>query len=114
MARHDVFGPGVGIRVGAETRIVRPKRLIGGVRNSVPFIEALICWKPTSGVSEVPFAENSGGVASAREHFGQGDFPLDEAVDRSIDRYRAVACAYRIPPSHQSCSARGTLRLNVV
>src|SRR5271163_1059368 len=101
MALHDVLGPGVRIRVGAETRIVRPKRLIGRVGNSIPLIESLICRKPTLGVTEVPLAENTGGVTGVREHLCHGDFPLHEAIDGSIDRHRAVARAYRIPSGYR-------------
>ena|SRR5882672_803904 len=114
MALHNVLGPSVGIRVRAETRVVRPKRLVGGVRNSIPLIETLICRKPAFRVAQVPLAESAGGVTGVREHSGHCDFPLHGAIVKSIDRYRAVTRANCVPPSHQSCTARRALRLDVV
>jgi hypothetical protein len=69
MPLRNVLGPDVGIRVEAETQIVRPKRLIGRVGNSVALIESLICRKPTLRVTEMPLAENIGGAISVSEHF---------------------------------------------
>jgi hypothetical protein len=68
MALHDVLGPGVGIRVGAETWIVRPKRLIARVGNSIPLIESLICGKPTLRVTEVPLAGQTANISRLAEN----------------------------------------------
>jgi hypothetical protein len=64
-------------------------------------------------VAQVPLAESSGSVTGVREHFGHCDFPLHEAVDRSIDRHRAVTRANCVRPSHQSGTAGRALRLDV-
>jgi len=62
MALHNVLGPGVGIRIGGGTPTVRPERLVGGVGNSIPLIESLICRKPSFSVAKMPLAESSGSV----------------------------------------------------
>jgi hypothetical protein len=51
------------VRTFTEEVVVRPVALVGGVRNAIPLVEALVGGVATSRVSEVPLAENGGDVA---------------------------------------------------
>ena len=111
---HQVFRPGIGMhRLAVDERVVAPVAFVGRVRNSVPLVKALIGREATFGVAEMPFAVGGSGIAPGRQGFGDGDFPLRQAVQRRVDRHRAVAGAHRVATRHQRRAARRALRLDI-
>jgi hypothetical protein len=56
-------------------------RLVGGIRDTVPFLKSLVCREASFGTPEMPFSVHSRGVTDLREHLCHRDFPLHQTVD---------------------------------
>src|SRR5210317_1269 len=76
-------------------------RLVGGIRDPVPFVETLVSREASFCTPEVPLAEHAGGITGIGEHLGHGHFPLHEAVHALAQWYRAITAADCVAARHQ-------------
>ncbi len=81
-AFHDRFGRNAG---GLRPRVVGPDRLVGGARDAVPLVEALVVGQAALGAAQMPLAAHAGGVARRRQGLGDGHLPLGQALQPAAD-----------------------------